>query len=177
MIKFIVFTFLLGYSRMMTAQDSLSQLSDSKKWIYAEAGGSSVLVGISYDMRLKGHRGLGFRAGLGGVSSFLISGTSSEDDLLTIPMEVNYLVGDKRHFFVAGMCLLPIIAGEGYRGDGTFIKINKGLNLAGLTTTFGYRYAPIKVGPAFQVAWTPIASFSGGFMPLWFSLGAGFSFK
>jgi hypothetical protein len=164
---------LLTLSEMM-GQDSLSHSLQSKKWVYAEGGGASFLVGASFDMRIKGHSGLGFRAGFGGVSGATYGMQSPSMDWLTIPIEMNYLVGQKRHYFVTGIGIIPMISKEG--DNLNLFNVSPGLNLAGAFCTMGYRYSPIKVGPSFQIAWTPVSSFTGGFLPLWFSLGLGFSF-
>jgi hypothetical protein len=67
------------------------------KNLFAELGGSGGFVSINYDTRLtKSNKGWGFRFGAGAI-------TDLNSIALTIPFGLNYLAGEKDHFFEMGL--------------------------------------------------------------------------
>ena len=64
--------------------------------VFAEAGGNSIIWSLNYDRRFNNRLdGFGFRAGVG---YFPLGGSN----LLTVPLGINYLIGDKGHFAEIG---------------------------------------------------------------------------
>ncbi|MFT3679100.1 MAG: hypothetical protein QM791_02435 [Ferruginibacter sp.] len=60
--------------------------------VYAQAGGSSPLVGIHYDRRFsKSPGGAGFTVGFGYYGGF-------SSAIVSVPVSVNYLFGKEKHF-------------------------------------------------------------------------------
>ncbi|MEM7103439.1 MAG: hypothetical protein AAF502_09940 [Bacteroidota bacterium] len=119
---------------------------------FVELGGPSILVTFNYDTRFsKSNKGAGIRAGFGG---FVVEG----DGFLTVPIQVNYLLGDDKHFFEIG-------------GGATIFTGNVDLfddsvsntTVIG-TMTFGYRLQPADSGFSFRAGINPIfGDFDNGF--------------
>ena len=150
------------------------------KNITFEFGGTSILTGVKYDMRLNRGRmdGIGFSAGLGGL--FL-----SRDDqningrvsILTIPLEFNHIIGKRRHGFVTGLGILPVYGEVDVTDSTTSPSENvetRGFGIAGPFATIGWRFSPLKTGFTFQIAYHPIYSANelGGTISL--NIGIGF---
>lgn len=92
---------------MSTTAQTQSNSSDSTqkktKSLFLEFFGPSNLIGISYDSRFNQRTSFGYRIGVscfaGGESSLF--GTSSNYGIF-FPVEVNYLLGQKKHKFEIG---------------------------------------------------------------------------
>ncbi len=88
-----------------TVADGLSTSNETKKKvrnISIELLGAQNMVGINYDSRFKGNSGLGYRVGIGfgyGDNSGLFDETIKG---VGVPMELNYLLGRKRHKLEVG---------------------------------------------------------------------------
>lgn len=74
--------------------------------IYLELFGASNTIGISYDARIKRNSPWGYRVGVGyaysSSSSFLFDNSSSTRGV-SLPLEVNYLLGKKRNMLELGV--------------------------------------------------------------------------
>lgn len=173
---------ILAFAFMMVLTFSLRGQSDKAmpsfegfhKNIYAELLGSHVFAGINFDMRLNKGRmdGIGFRAGIGGVSENL-AGVG----IVTFPIEVNHLVGKRRSSFEAGVGILPIYASTiGEITDYDYVAA-EGVGFAGGFLTLGYRYQPLGNGFMAQIHWNPLILRGSGFNAGWFGLGLGLGFK
>ncbi len=152
------------------------------KNIYVEFLGSSLLAGVNYDMRLRKGRmdGIGFRAGVGGLSA---SGFDQQTEIklgiVTFPVEFNHIVGKRRSSLVTGVGLLPVyatISGNGELTDYEYIH-KDGFDVVGGFLTFGYRLQPLKTGLMMQVNWNPMILRGSGFNAGWFGLSIGVGFK
>lgn len=150
------------------------------KAIFVELLGNGLGVTANYDMRLtKGRQdGLGFRAGVGGLGLGTADsdGTSTTSSLVTFPLSLNYLVGQRRSAFEAGVGLTPVYASMAVQKTN-----NPGVTEAdGWGTTgfvnLGYRYQPLNNGFVFRFDWTPAFN-SAGFSPAWFGMSIGYGFK
>lgn len=152
------------------------------KNIYVEFLGSNLLVGVNYDMRLKKGRmdGIGFRAGIGGISvSGFDQNTEVNLGIVTFPIEFNHVVGKRRSSLIAGVGLLPIyatISGDGELTDYEYVQ-EEGFGLVGGFLTFGYRLQPLRTGFMMQFNWNPMILRGSGFNIGWFGLGMGIGFK
>lgn len=149
-VLFIQF-FLLGgifiaHSNPMTNMQSF-QDSTRAKSVYVEYGGPSAIYSVNYDMRfMRSNRGWGLRAGLGILPSQGISNVS-------IPVQVNYLLGKTRHFFEAGAGATYF---HGDRSDSWFGPSEEGSMVFG-SLSAGYRYQPLSRGITARAGITGIA--------------------
>jgi hypothetical protein len=143
-----------------------SAVTNRAQNIFVELGGPGLLLSANYDTRFAQRRdGIGGRLGAGYLSL-------DNNSILTIPLQVNYLLGKKNKYFELGI---------GY----TFINTNGNDNedyfslddaSGGLgTMTFGYRYQPEDGGFHFRAAINPIFN-SSGFFPFFGGIGLGYTF-
>lgn len=120
--------------------------------VYFELGGPSIIYSFTYDGRFaKQENGLGMRIGFGGAA---VSG----EGFVTIPFQLNYLLGTNGKYFEmgSGVTLAP----------GIDIFDNDTHTYG--TLTFGFRKQPVgKKGFSFRVAFTPLIGFNegGSFLP------------
>lgn len=150
---------------LFAQQDTVYLKRESKKkvitdrqpqLIFAELGGPGIALSGNYDRRFtKETGGFGYRIGLG--YSF-----SNDFKFTTIPVGVNYLMGDKSkgRFFEIGLNGTMILVGKDLFNDGGFFTVD---NVDNQKNTFfmtslllGYRSQPIRGG----------FSFRGGIMPV-----------
>ncbi|MBS1756199.1 MAG: hypothetical protein JSU03_02855 [Bacteroidetes bacterium] len=145
------------------------------KSIYGELGGAG-LASINYDMRvMKKEDGLGFRAGVGGFAVKVEDSNngSSKVGILTIPLEINYLLGkDSRNYFEvgAGATIVSVSNKSSSNSDDN----------SNFSSTFGhlylgYRLQPKEGGFLFRAGITPIFG-NGFFMPYFGGVSFGYKF-
>jgi hypothetical protein len=128
-------------------KSTTEQLGDKAQTVYFEAGGPGLALTINYDARF-GHKrnGFGYRIGAGYFAS-------GGNNVFTIPIQVNYLVGN-------GTSLLELGAGTTFLnsyGDNkgkTFI-FDRVTGFIG-TATIGYRYQPEQKGINLRIGFVPI---------------------
>ncbi|MFZ4634106.1 MAG: hypothetical protein ACOYNO_07865 [Saprospiraceae bacterium] len=179
-----VYTFLLASSAcLFVCNVSFAQTTPStpdrlNKAIYVEALGNGPLISLNYDTRLKKgiQGGLGLRAGVGtiNVEGTDSNGTSVDVNIISVPVALNYLVGQKRSAFEAGVGVTPIyLANELLNDNG--IYTNEGLSVVGFLNA-GYRFHSIRNGVMFRLTWTPAIS-SEGFTAAYGGFSLGMNFK
>lgn len=153
----------------------IANAQSAAKAVYAELGGAGI-ASINYDMRLQQKNdGLGFRVGVGGFSIKFDDGNNNSErsGLLTVPLELNYLLGkDDKHFFEFG-------------AGATFVSIsNKSSNVDisndQFSSTFGhlylgYRLQPAEGGFVFRAGITPVFG-KGYFIPYYAGISFGYKF-
>lgn len=177
----LLFSLLLGLSLSAQMYSDLS-FETRHKNVYAEFGGSSIGVGANFDMRLqKGVMdGIGFRAGIGGISLDARDGDNeAEMNITTFPIEFNHVAGKKRSSFISGVGILPAyakISGQGDFSDNEYVS-EDGFGIAGGFLNLGYRLQPKKTGFMMQFNWNPVLLREAGFQAGWFGLGIGIGFK
>ncbi len=133
---------------------------------FVELGGPGLLLSANYDTRFGQRRdGIGGRAGLGYLSI-------DDNSILTVPLQVNYLLGKKGKFFEIGLGA-TIISTSG-KGNEDFFSLDDATGAIG-TMAFGYRYQPEDGGFNFRAAVTPIFN-STGFMPFFGGISFGYTF-
>lgn len=132
------------------------------KTLYGEIGGPGVLS-INYDQRFKGEKGLGFRAGIGGIS--VVAG-----GFFTVPVALNYLIGSKSNYFELGAGISSITI---YNGASFFDQ-----NASALFghISFGYRYQPEQKGFTGRIFISPIFV-EKMFFPVYGGISAGIRLK
>ena len=136
--------------------------------LYAELLGPGILLSVNYDLRFSNNRnGLGGRFGLGYASD-------DNSSLFTIPVQLNYLIGDKSNFFELGIGATYISFDDIENRSGSFFGFDDFKTVLG-TTTIGYRYQPVKGGINFRGSWNPVFN-SSGLYPAFFGLSLGYSF-
>lgn len=121
--------------------------------VYLEVGGAGIIYSINYDGRFgKYENGLGMRIGIGGAAY-------SGDGYIAIPVQLNYLFGNKGQYFEVG-------AGATYASITDLFTDNSSSSNSLLgTITLGFRKQPFgKQGLTWRVAFTPFIG-EGGFWP------------
>lgn len=103
-IKIFSAMFVLSMAGILHAQSNSTNSARHKtRSVFIELFGPSNLIGISYDSRFTSHTSFGYRIGIsyfkGGGTSLL--GMSSNYGFFC-PIEVNYLLGEKKHKFEIG---------------------------------------------------------------------------
>lgn len=164
---------MLGYRSL--AQEAVPPTGRNKA-VYVEGLGSGVLLSANYDFRFKPTQdGLGMRIGLGG-GTFSDQNSNARAGLVTLPVQVNYLVGKRRAAFEMGAGVTPIYvnASGTNQATGDFISGN-GFGAFG-SLNLGLRLQPIRNGVVFRLNWVPTVS-NTGFYPRWLGVSLGFAFK
>jgi hypothetical protein len=161
-IPLVIFIFISLMSIQTQAQSAGSENNNpTAKTVYAEIGGPGIFS-FNYDQRFKGQKGLGFRAGVGGIG-FIYAGVFS------ISLGLNYLSGTNGNYFElgAGASALTI-------SDGSTIFSNNASTVIGYMN-IGYRYQPEKKGFTGRVFISPLFT-AEGFWPFYGGISAGFKF-
>ncbi len=143
---------------------SIISATDEKRAqnIFVEFLGQGLLFTANYDTRFSKRRnGLGGRIGIGAIGS-------DGDNLVTIPVSLNYLLGNGKNFFEIGL-------GATYLSVPDDFFFSDGSNSVIGTMAFMYRLQPIKSGFSFRGGFTPIFD-SKGFIPYYVGLSLGYTF-
>lgn len=144
---------LMCFAFKAKAQHQLSSyISDSlhrSQNVFIEIGGPGLVVSANYDCRFSNSReGWGATAGVG----YLPNKTSS---LLTIPVQINYLMGSFQHYLELGAGGTYLKYKSGTVGE--FIPFHNEANKQFVgTATIGYRYQPIDRGYNFRASFNPV---------------------
>ncbi|MFD1141332.1 hypothetical protein ACFQ4C_09440 [Larkinella insperata] len=146
------------------------------KAVYAEALGSGITLSLNYDFRFKPTQdGLGMRIGVGG-GSFSDTNSDAKAGIVTMPVLVDYLVGQRRVAFEAGAGLtLVYINVSGTDAVSGELLSGKGFGFMGTFNT-GLRLQPVRNGVVFRLNWSPAIS-NAGFQANWLGLSLGYAFK
>ena len=133
--------------------------------IFIEAAAQGLILTANYDTRFGQKRdGIGGRVGIGAI------GSGYGDNLFSVPVSLNYLLGSGKNFFELGLGATYIKLStddpDGFFGDG-------GNKVIG-TMAFMYRLQPEKSGFSFRGGFTPI--FFDGSLQYWGGLSLGYAF-
>lgn len=140
------------------AQDNNnSDGSGTSKAVYAELGGGGIGFSANFDSRVKGHNGLGFRAGIG----FL---PATDRSVLSFPLGINVLIGTGASHFEAEVTVTPITA------KATFQKKTSSIFIF---PHIGYRYTKPAKSFNFRINAGPLI-FVGKVIP-WAGLSFGYT--
>jgi hypothetical protein len=161
------------------------------KSLFIEAGGSGVaMLTANFDFRFNKGRndGLGMRVGIGGESSKtepLLGEGETSTKLFTIPLEVNYILGEKRFSFEIGYSLTYVSESKNSR----FRLFNPGYTSENESGNFIVSYIPVgcrlkpkkdgfmlkfNVGPLWNYSAANI--FSDDKIQFWAGFALGYSF-
>lgn len=135
--------------------------------VYLELLGNGALYTVNYDRRFADH--WSGRIGFMVVTAQAEEPVNDEVGVAILPVMVNYLAGAGSHRLELGIGPLFGIVGGELEEYGGFA----GVGLAGVTTTFGYRYQPPGGGFVFRIGLTP---FYSGMPQLWGGLSLGYAF-
>ncbi|MDO4771335.1 hypothetical protein [Porphyromonas sp.] len=144
------------------------------KAFFVEAGGAGVsFLSFNFESRFAHQlNGLGARVG----ASFL---SFSEERVFTLPVQLNYLLGSRGKYFEMGIgATLFYGYSDPSSSLGGITDQKNYFNILG-TTTFGYRYQPVKGGFMFRVGFSPLFLHEEGefiFVPYMPYLSFGYSF-
>ncbi|WP_257657845.1 hypothetical protein [Parapedobacter lycopersici] len=137
---------------------------------YVELGGPG-FISANYDVRFQQTRnGLGARAGIG---YFSIEGES----FLTIPVQLNYLLGKAGHYFEMGIGASYVsnsYDAHYWTGNAEYTDRTTDSKALG-SLVFGYRKQPVDGGFNFRAGLSPIL-FDGNFIPYLPYVSFGYSF-
>ncbi|AWW33240.1 hypothetical protein DN752_18380 [Echinicola strongylocentroti] len=155
--------------------------------VYVELGGAGLVYSFNYDFRFdkSNMNSWGMRVGAGGYSV-------TDQSLLTIPVQINRLYGNGRHFFELGGGATFVYyrdRWEDYQGyyngrsyyhttvDENYYWILETGDTPALmgTLNFGYRKVPEDGGFLFGVNLVPAFN-QNGFWPLWAGVRFGYAF-
>jgi hypothetical protein len=93
--KKILIILLLGILSAGSVNAQSEKAGQSSKALYGEFGGSGLIFSGNFDSRFKGHKGLGFRVGIGFFAA-------SDVSVVTFPLGLNALIGNGPHYFEIG---------------------------------------------------------------------------
>ena len=140
----------------------------------------NITQGLHYDMRFKKGQanGFGFKAGVGGFSMRrVVRLRKVEEGLLTLPIQINYIVGKKRHGLELGLGVLPAFAtlnGTELQFGNERITIQD-FEMIGSMATIGYKFQPRKNGISFAINSNTVITENAGIQSyLGVQIGIGF---
>ena len=132
--------------------------------VYVELGAQGLVFTANYDTRFGNRRnGIGGRIGIGAIGG-------DGDSFVTVPVSLNYLLGDGKNFFEVG--LGATYASLGLNDDSLFG--NGGSTVLG-TMAFMYRLQPVNSGFSFRGGFTPFFN-KDVFIPYYFGISLGYTF-
>jgi hypothetical protein len=164
--SFLLIIGILALQQLSFAQDSVFLKREARKKVYtdrppqafyAEMGGAGLVFSVNYDRRFnKQVDGLGFRAGVG------YSFTDEDISFTTIPLGINYLMGDKikGRYFEMGLNESVMLTGD---RNSTYysvmtvgnVEIKPNSTYFVTSLNLGYRSQPTKGGFNFRIGLMP----------------------
>jgi hypothetical protein len=177
----------LGYKSSKAQADTTKRAQN----VFVELLGAGITISANYDTRFSNKRdGLGGRVGAGYLST-------SNGNLLTIPVQLNYLLGKKGKYFEVGLgatfgsmnnrsrsfrTVTDNSNGETITyllpdddSDVLGVNYNRSSGFIG-TMTLGYRYQPLTSGFSFRGYINPVLD-RHEFIPYFFGLSFGYTFQ
>jgi hypothetical protein len=158
---------------LMRKSDTTAMMKDTAdnsqvkaKGYYLEVGGPGLAISANYDARFNKTRdGWGYRIGLGGF-------VSGGNRVVTVPFQVNYLIGEHSSMFEVGAGTTFLNStGDNKGKTWEFDKITGFV----ATCSIGYRYQPEHKGINFRIAFVPIL-YDEGIIPAG-GISVGYTFK
>lgn len=155
-----------GTSDSFTITDSKSKVADGKRAqnVFVEIGAQGLLFTANYDTRFsKKRNGIGGRVGFGLLGADGVT-------LFTLPVSLNYLLGDGKNFFEIGLGATYASLDENSDSE----IFGSGSTVIG-TMAFMYRLQPVNSGFSFRGGFTPVFN-SSGFIPYYAGISLGYTF-
>lgn len=116
--------------------------------MYLEVGGPGLAISANYDTRFKKERnGWGYRVGLGYFAS-------GGNNVLTVPFQINYLIGEHSHMLELGAGTTFLNSNGTNVGNSKF-EFDKVTGFIA-TAAIGYRFQPEHKGINVRIAFVPI---------------------
>lgn len=178
------------FSAVLIASCCCALAQNRSKSVYLEIMGPSNMVGVSYDARIRHDSNLGYRVGVA-YSSLKILDVNDDDDqrFVSVPLGLNYLVGNSCHQLEIGLGACPGLYHRAYDtvkyNEGTVAepaKVHESENLFGCIAyaTIGYRYTS-KKGLQLRCGFSPAFDFGNKYAdnkitPLYPYLSVGYAF-
>ncbi len=131
------------------------------KAVYGEFGGSGLIFSGNFDMRFKGHKGLGFRAGIGFFAA-------SDVSVVTFPLGLNTLIGNGPHYFELG------VSGTLTTASVTFFEETDKASAWFFMPHFGYRFTKPSKSFNGRIYVGPVIAGGSAFFP-WGGLSVGYT--
>ncbi|TDQ06864.1 hypothetical protein [Pedobacter metabolipauper] len=147
------------------AQESTTPVKRAQN-VFVELGGQGLIFSANYDTRFGNRRdGLGGRAGIGYIGA-------DGDNITTVPISLNYLLGKGKNFFEVG--LGATFTSLTASGESFIFDEGTSSSVIG-TMSFAYRLQPVDSGFALRAGFTPV--FSGtNFIPYYAGFSLGYTF-
>jgi len=157
-----------GQTTKVSKTDSI-QLHRAQS-IFVELGGAGLFYSANYDTRFSQQRdGVGGRLGLGWWHS-------ANTTFISVPFQLNYLVGGRSNFFEAGAGATYMYLSNPYFGNPIIGHNPRVVNSTIVTTsTIGYRYQPFNGGLNLRVSFNP-SLLEGTFVPE-IGVSVGYTFR
>lgn len=146
-----------------------AQPEPAKHAVYLEGLGNAGLYSVNYDRRFT--PSLSLRGGISVVGA-TDQQTGQEVSLLIVPVTLNYLAGGPNHSLEMGVG--PLFAAGSVDDLETTSDSEISSGLAGVTSTFGYRYQPARGGFVFRAGLIPF--YSANEFQLWAGISVGLAF-
>ncbi|MEJ7559635.1 MAG: hypothetical protein WKF66_15105 [Pedobacter sp.] len=163
--KLLLSLLLAGFSISSSFAQDASVVEKRAQNVFVEIGGQGLLFTANYDTRFfKQRNGLGGRAGIGYISI-------DDENVTTVPIALNYLLGKGKHFFEIGLGATFIGSSEGT--SILFDDDSEGTVLG--TMSFNYRLQPVDSGFSLRAGFNPIFN-SRDFIPYFAGLSLGYTF-
>ncbi|MEO6151394.1 MAG: hypothetical protein ABIN95_07780 [Mucilaginibacter sp.] len=162
----ITVVFLLTISFFNTAKAQSDQRAQN---VYLELAGPGLALSVNYDTRFGEKRnGLGGRIGFGYFPSPFFS-------IVSVPVQLNYLVGSRSHFLELGAGATYLKVGDDNKNDddNKFLSLFNTVTGVVGTATIGYRYQPVDGGFNFRISANP---FVGEIVQLTGGVSVGYTF-
>lgn len=133
----------------------------ASKALYGEFGGSGLIFSGNFDMRFKGHKGPGLRAGIGFFAA-------SDVSVVTFPLGLNTLIGNGPHYFELGASATLTTASV------TFFDDTEKESAWFFMPHFGYRYSKPSKSFNGRIYVGPVIAGGSAFFP-WGGLSVGYT--
>ncbi len=141
---------------------------EKARTIFFELGGQGLQYSVNYDTRFSDRRnGFGGRLGLGYIS---LKGREAA----TIPVSLNYLLGNGRHFADFGLGATLLIS-NGSKPDMFESSLTKSSPIV-YTTNVSYRFQPIQKGISLRAGVGPVFNYDFNLV-YYFGFSLGYTFK
>ncbi len=159
----LVFSFSFSYAQF----EKDKSLNKRHKNITVGINGANLTQGAHFDMRFRKNKmnGFGFKVGVGGFSlRRFLSVRVAEEGIVTAPIQLNYVLGKKRHGLELGFGALPVYA----KGGNTEVAIGNqnlaidNIDLIGGLATIGYKFQPKNTGLSFAINSNHVITESAG---------------